>query len=320
VSGNSPKFTRQIFLWLAQVNADRELPVSAVKFAIALASRFNEEEGGAAWPGIEEIGKDMGRSKPVVIEGREHLVAGGHIRFQPGSRGSGHSGRYWMILKGNPGLHFTDQEKVTPPYISETEKGNQDLPFADQKKGRASRTEKVGRPERKCSPGLHESSTKPSRESPIDRPLDDLLEKLIKAADGNVVHGESGIEVVGPILDLQAEGCDLDADILPAIRDRVPRLGEPLRTWGARFLRDAILARKASRLRARGGNGSDATAKPESAEPEEVKWRRMFDFWKRTETWPIVWGPPPNSLHGCEIPKELIAKWTAEKAAEENAE
>ena len=41
--GNSPKFTRQIFLWLAQVNADRGLPPSATKIAVVLASAFNED-------------------------------------------------------------------------------------------------------------------------------------------------------------------------------------------------------------------------------------------------------------------------------------
>jgi len=306
---NSPKFTRQIFLWLAQVNADRDLPVSGVKFGFALCSHFNEAEGGAAWPGIEEIGKAMGRSKPVVIDGREHIVAAGHLRFQPGSRGSGHSGRYWMILKGNPDLPFADQIKGSP-----------DLPFPASAKGSPSRTQKVARPKRKGSPGLHESSNEPPKEPPIDRPLDDLLAKLIKAAKGNVVREEIGIEVIKPILDLEAQGCS-EADVIAAVGEVVPKLKTPLRTWAAPFLRDAILAKRDARLRAgngsahaRAGNGAEPGAsKPAAAETDEAKWRRFFDAWAKggDGSWFMSWEPSPGAWR-CPILDSVLLPWLRE--------
>jgi hypothetical protein len=73
----------------------------------------------------------------------------------------------------------------------------------------------------------------------------------------------------------------------------------------------------------RTGNGAghtETTTKPASAEPKEVKWRRMFDFWVRTETWPSAWGPPPGSW-GCggtdelpPIPTPRLLGWLLEAA------
>ena len=45
-------------------------------------------------------------------------------------------------------------------------------------------------------------------------------------------------------------------------------------------------------------------------------WRRQWDFWRRTGTWPIVWGPDPTASYGCEIPKHLREQWSAEEKAE----
>jgi hypothetical protein len=58
----------------------------------------------------------------------------------------------------------------------------------------------------------------------------------------------------------------------------------------------------------RAGNGS-GHVEPAEKPTEEALWRRM---------WPIAWGPAPD-VGGFEIPKELIAKWTAEEAEKEKA-
>jgi hypothetical protein len=135
------------------------------------------------------------------------------------------------------------------------------------------------------------------------RTTDGLTKKLFEAAGPNALYGTPGIEVIKPILDLEAQGCDVEEDILPAVRATVPKMREPLRTWSAGFLRDAIMARKAARLR--GQNG------PTPAESKEAIWRRQWDWWKKTGEWPGVWGPGPD-ISGCEIPKELIERWSAE--------
>lgn len=130
--------------------------------------------------------------------------------------------------------------------------------------------------------------------------LASVLDRLIAAANGNVVHGAFGIEVIQPILDLQALGCDLESDILPAIGEVVPKLDKPLRTWGARFLRDACLARQAARLRSRG----------KTAIPDEQKWRNWWKIYKETGAWLVeAWGDPPTSP-ACKIPRHLIEEWS----------
>ena len=57
---------------------------------------------------------------------------------------------------------------------------------------------------------------------------------------------------------------------------------------------------------------SNGSAERKSAEPKEVLWRRQWDWWRRTGEWPGVWGASPDASHGCEIPKELIERWSAE--------
>lgn len=145
--------------------------------------------------------------------------------------------------------------------------------------------------------------------TPVPRARDPntLLDQLVAAAGGNVLNGAIGIEVVRPITDLIAAGCDLEADVLPAVREVVPKLETPLRTWGAGFLRDAILGRQAARQRGRAS--VPATGRPLDT---EARWRRWLGLWKQGR-WAAAWGAPPgDSL--CEIPLWFVEKWEAEAA------
>jgi Protein of unknown function (DUF1376) len=147
------------------------------------------------------------------------------------------------------------------------------------------------------------SGQETARESPHT-----LLDRLIEAAGSNVVHGAYGIEVVQPITDLQAVDCDLEEDILPAIREVVQKLDKPLRTWGAGFLRDAILSRQASRRRNRGTNGSHVSAAIDTPEQRDARDRAKIEYWNRHHKW-IFEGPDPDSPL-CGIPKEKIEEWS----------
>jgi DNA-binding transcriptional ArsR family regulator len=66
---------------------------------------------------------------------------------------------------------------------------------------------------------------------------DDVLQKLKGAA--NLAHGCAN---VAPIRALMAEGCDLEADILPFFRERVAKLASPLRNLAAPWLAAEIRA------------------------------------------------------------------------------
>jgi len=86
----------------------------------------------------------------------------------------------------------------------------------------------------------------------FNRSATEIAARLAEAAQENVVRGTTEIELVQPIRDLLALGADFEHDILPAIAERVPKLTTPLRSWGARWLRDEIMARKAARLNRHG--------------------------------------------------------------------
>lgn len=99
---SSKQFTARVFRWLDQVNADRDLPASALKVAVRLSSAFNEAEGGMAWPSCKTIADDIGMSKGSVVDLAHRLQARGHLRVEWGERGRGRSNQYWMILKPRP--------------------------------------------------------------------------------------------------------------------------------------------------------------------------------------------------------------------------
>ena len=52
---------------------------------------------------------------------------------------------------------------------------------------------------------------------------------------------------ISPIEQLVREGCYLHADILPVVKERVPALKSPLKSWGAAWLLDAIRERARKR-------------------------------------------------------------------------
>jgi hypothetical protein len=97
---SSKAFTAQIFRWLHQVNADGELPASAVKVAVYLCSMFNEDkEDGTAWPSCKTIADAICKSEATVIDCVRQLEERGHLRVVWGKQGRGCSNRYWMIIK-----------------------------------------------------------------------------------------------------------------------------------------------------------------------------------------------------------------------------
>jgi hypothetical protein len=117
---SSAAFVYQLFRWLAQVNADPELPAGATKVAVALAPLFNEAQGGAAWPSLKTIGEACAMSKEHV---RKYCVPSlktqNYLKVEPGKQGRGRSARYWMIQKGNA----TCLLKGKPTGLSEAVKG-----------------------------------------------------------------------------------------------------------------------------------------------------------------------------------------------------
>jgi hypothetical protein len=146
----------------------------------------------------------------------------------------------------------------------------------------------------------------------------DNLEHALRQAAGLETDPSDALFNLSPIIALLNTGHDLDTDVLPTLR-AIARAGRKGWSWGyyARAIEDTKTARE------RRGNGAahhNTETKPASAETDESRWRRMFDFWKRTETWPSGWGPPPG-LWGCggrdelpPIPTPLLLGWLLEAA------
>jgi hypothetical protein len=85
----------------------------------------------------------------------------------------------------------------------------------------------------------------------------ELLGKLRDAAGGRL--GPRCADLL-PVRRLLSEGCDLDEDILPFVRERVPKLREPLGSfaapWFAAEIKAGATARLASTVAASGRRGS----------------------------------------------------------------
>ena len=108
----SKNFTAQIFRWLNQVNADPELPATALKVCVELTGCFREAKKGMAWPGLQSIADTIGKSKATVLTAIRILKQRGHLKVQYGRPGAGHSNHYWMLEKGQPANLSARPKKV----------------------------------------------------------------------------------------------------------------------------------------------------------------------------------------------------------------
>jgi hypothetical protein len=95
------EFSTHRFAWLDQVAADPSLPASAFKLCFYLSQCFNESRDGMAWAGLQWLADAAHLDKSHVRRTIKRLQANGHLEVEPGSRGSGHSNRYWWVIKGD---------------------------------------------------------------------------------------------------------------------------------------------------------------------------------------------------------------------------
>jgi hypothetical protein len=317
--GNSAAFTHQIFLWLAQVNTDRKLPLCAIKVAICLASLFNEENGGAAWLGTEKIGIAIGRSKTTVIEGLGHLEARGHLRIQPGKQGRGNSGHYWMIPKGNPSLPFKDEEKVgfrvpkgnpgrhessileSPSSKSAALDIEEETPSPNLSAVAKPKLSKgVGEETKEGTPSLApfhlaKPNGKEAREEEEERERLDRLERRCRRTAGLENDPAIGLNDLSPILGLIARGFT-ESKIDAGIANVANRPNAPRRISSWKYYVGAIEEVK------RTGSGQ-RTARPV---PND---KYQYCYWRINREWPFVepYCPDPRSH---DYPRALLEQFS----------
>lgn len=132
-----------------------------------------------------------------------------------------------------------------------------------------------------------------------------LSERLVDAADGKM-QPHTAI-VVGPILELIAQGVDLETDILPAIRAKAAALSEVV---SLKYFLGPIRDAYSRRIEAGQGLSKPkvSTIKADAEmTPEELRaaWIKRLNFGRMQRQWFPFWGPMPGQA-GCTCPADLL--------------
>jgi hypothetical protein len=107
---NGDTFTRDLFAWLHQVNADPDLPAAATKIALAISYHINRGNG-EAWPSTITLAERASVNKSTASRMVRLLETSGHLSVENGCQGRGHSHRYRTIIKGAQ-EQISEEEKV----------------------------------------------------------------------------------------------------------------------------------------------------------------------------------------------------------------
>jgi hypothetical protein len=107
---NGDTFTRDLFAWLHQVNADPDLQAAATKIALAISYHINRGNG-EAWPSTITLAERASVNKSTASRMVRLLETSGHLSVENGCQGRGHSHRYRTIIKGAP-AQISEEEKV----------------------------------------------------------------------------------------------------------------------------------------------------------------------------------------------------------------
>jgi hypothetical protein len=107
---NGDTFTRDLFAWLHQVNADSDLPAAATKIALAIGYHINRGNG-EAWPSTVTLAEKASVNKSTASRMVRLLETCGHLSVENGKIGRGHPHRYRTIIKGAQ-EHLSEDERV----------------------------------------------------------------------------------------------------------------------------------------------------------------------------------------------------------------
>lgn len=121
-----------------------------------------------------------------------------------------------------------------------------------------------------------------------------VYDRLIEAASSRGQCHQNLAMGIGPMTDLIGKGYDLEADILPVIREKAK---PDVRSWS--FFATIIVQRTQER--------QSIPAKPQAV---AVDWAGRIENFTEYGIWPMAWGPRPGDP-GCEAPAELLKRTAA---------
>lgn len=121
-----------------------------------------------------------------------------------------------------------------------------------------------------------------------------LYDRLIEAASSRGPCHEKLAMGIGPITDLIGKGYDIDADILPVVREKAK---PDVRSWS--FFATIIIQRAQERQ-----------AIPVKQQAPPVDWGKRVNAFYDDGIWAMGWGPKPGDP-GCEAPAELLKRTAA---------
>jgi hypothetical protein len=161
MSRSRAEFTRLVFAWLDQIEADPDLPASAFKIAYRLAQHFDKDTL-ECFPGIRFIADKTKLGIATVVDMTARLEANGHLAIIPGHSGRGNSHHYRMIRRGQQADLFDTDNNVRP---TERLRANENVRPAEHSEG-----EKRSVCESETF-GLHEKNVRPAEQNHLREPL-----------------------------------------------------------------------------------------------------------------------------------------------------
>jgi len=147
------------------------------------------------------------------------------------------------------------------PHAWDARQYKSDVSTARVQRFRGRRMERLGNASGNVSSDVSEtppeSDSETESETESSSSIDDerLGNELRNAAPGSISAGCTNVSAIKALLD---EGCYLELDVLPTVRQRLPALGSPLKTWGAGWLADAIRDARKRRDGRRSGAAASA--------------------------------------------------------------
>lgn len=262
------------------------------------------DENGECWPSQATIAKETELSERSVREWLQRLEDAGLIEREHRQRADGSRKSDLIRMKFQP-ANFSGR----------TQSNRQDVPIQPA----------AGSGLTTFEPSVEPSDNYSTARTRADAgDLDSLSQRLCDAADGKMTTHSA--LVVGPIIEMIAQGVDLETDILPAIRAKAATLSRPVDLkYFLGPIRDAYEARIASgRGLSRPKPVGKAKGWVEGITDDEAraKWVKTLNFARPRDTWKTwLWGPPPGHA-GCLVPSDLLEprdltrRWFEEKQPE----